>query len=152
MGTKRLPKEEFIGARVTRADKDFLKKHGVSGGEAISKYCELMRNKKEFLFAEKKLIENQLAIKKKEIFDIEMRLDDVKSQISELKQNENKSIEDHCIEAVAEVIMDKGFAKNNVDYDIFNNVHVLDMVSNYAYKCDMDCEVFKNKVVEFVLQ
>lgn len=148
----RAPKNFRVTARITGANKAFLEKHDVNAAEAIAKYCEIMANPRESLLAEKKLIENQLTLKKKEVFDIEMKLDDVNHKLAKLDNHKKKTVEDQCIESMSVILKDKGFCFNNQDEKIFNNIRVMDMMTNYAYKCGMDYDVFKAKVIENVLQ
>lgn len=141
-----------VSGRITAANKDFLKKHKVSIGDAIGKYCELMSSEKEIVRCNIIDLQQEIATKKREIFLLELELEETEDKLKELNKGEVKSVKEECVVELASILLNKGFAKNNQDQNIFKNIDVLNIMSNMSQKYNIDMQILKDKSIEYVLE
>lgn len=149
---KRVKKDVHISARITPYQSKFLKERNLSVSDVIGKYYELMATDKEKLYTERRLLQEEIKEKKLEIAMLEDNLDKIDEQLKEINGGEAKTLEEECIEKMAEILRANGFAENNQNEKIFNKPNIMSPMNKYAFKCDLDYETFKNKVKDFVLQ
>lgn len=140
-----------VSGRITAANKDFLKKHKVSIGDAIGKYCELMGSEKELVRCNIIDLQQEIASKKREIFLLEMELEEAEDKLKQLNKGEVQSVEEECIKELASILWNRGFAKNNQDQNIFKNIDVLNIMSEMSQKYNIDMQILKDRSVEYVL-
>ena len=140
-----------VSGRITAANKDFLKKHKVSIGDAIGKYCELMCSEKELVRCNIIDLQQEIASKKREIFLLEMELEEAEDKLKQLNKGEVQSVEEECIKELASILWNRGFAKNNQDQNIFKNIDVLNIMSEMSQKYNIDMQILKDRSVEYVL-
>ena len=140
-----------VSGRITAANKDFLKKHKVSIGDAIGKYCELMGSEKELVRCNIIDLQQEIASKKREIFLLEMELEEAEDKLKQLNKGEVQSVEEDCIKELASILWNRGFAKNNQDKNIFKNIDVLNIMSEMSQKYNIDMQILKDRSVEYVL-
>lgn len=141
-----------VSGRITTANKEFLKKHKVSVGDAIAKYCEMMTTEKEELRSKLIDLKKEEAAKKREMFLLEMEIDEVNENLKRVNHGEVKSVENECIEEIASILTNKGFCRNNQDQNIFKNVDVLNIMCNYSVKYNIDMQTLKTKAIEYILE
>lgn len=147
-----MKRDVHVTGRITASNKEFLKKHNVSAGDAISKYCEMMTTEKELLRGQLIDLRNEEAVKKREMFLIEMEIEEINEKLKGLNHDEVKSLENECVVEIASILKNKGFCKNNQDQNVFKNIDVLNIMSNYSLKYNIDMQTLKTKAIEYILE
>lgn len=147
-----MKRDAYVTGRATPATKEFLKKHKISVGDALEKYVEMMGSEKDQVCSQITTVKNELAVIKRKEFLLEMELEDLKEQLKRINGGEVKSVEDECVKELGEMLLSKGFCKNNQNPDIFNNIDIMEKMSDLTQRCNLDVNNLKGLAIDYVLQ